>query len=127
ESNNKVTDWTPAPEDDADYTNNRLKDYSTTVQMNSAITQKANEITTMVSQTYVTTSKYNDLEETVDTQYTTISSKYTQLADKFTWVVSGGTSSSNFTITSRLAELVANDINLHGRVTFSGLDSSAQG
>lgn len=126
ESNNKVTDWTPAPEDDADYTNNRLKDYSTTVQMNSAITQKANEITTMVSQTYVTTSKYNDLEETVDTQYTTISSKYTQLADKFTWVVSGGTSSSNFTITSRLAELVANDINLHGRVTFSGLDSSAQ-
>lgn len=127
ESNNKVTDWTPAPEDDADYTNNRLKDYSTTVQMNSAISQKANEITTMVSQTYVTTSKYNDLEETVDTQYTTISSKYTQLADKFTWVVSGGTSSSNFTITSRLAELVANDINLHGRVTFSGLDSSAQG
>lgn len=127
ESNNKVTDWTPAPEDDADYTNNRLKDYSTTVQMNSAITQKANEITTMVSQTYVTTAKYNDLENTVDTQYTTISSKYTQLADKFTWVVSGGTSSSNFTITSRLAELVANDINLHGRVTFSGLDSSAQG
>lgn len=126
ESNNKVTDWTPAPEDDADYTNNRLKDYSTTVQMNSAITQKANEITTMVSQTYVTTSKYNDLEETVDTQYTTISSKYTQLADKFTWVVSGGTSSSNFTITSRLAELIANDINLHGRVTFNGLDSSTR-
>lgn len=127
ESNNKVTDWTPAPEDDADYTNNRLKDYSTTVQMNSAISQKANEITTMVSQTYVTTSKYNDLEETVDTQYTTISSKYTQLADKFTWVVSGGTSSSNFTITSRLAQLVANDINLNGRVTFNGLDSSTQG
>ena len=103
-----------------------LKNYSTTVQMNSAISQKANEITTMVSQTYVTTSKYNDLEETVDIQYTTISSKYTQLADKFTWVVSGGTSSSNFTITSRLAELVANDINLHGRVTFNGLDSSTR-
>lgn len=107
-------------------TANQLKNYSTTAQMNSAISQKANEITTTVSNTYVTKTTYEELEETIDSQFSTISSQYTQLADKFSWVVSGGTSSSNFTITSRLAELVANDINLHGRVTFSGLDSSTQ-
>lgn len=127
ESNDKVTDWTPAPEDDTDYTDGKLKAYSTTVEMQSAINQKANEISMTVSQTYTTVKEFDDYKNTADVQYTTISSKYTQLADKFTWVVSGGTSSSNFTITSRLAELVANDINLHGRVTFSGLDSSAQG
>ena len=35
-------------------TDNKLKNYSTTTQMNSAITQKANEITQSVSQTYQT-------------------------------------------------------------------------
>ena len=107
-------------------TANQLKNYSTTAQMNSAISQKANEITTTVSNTYVTKTTYEELEETIDSQFSTISSQYTQLADKFTWVVSGGTSSSNFTITSRMAQLVANDINLNGRVTFNGLDSSTQ-
>ena len=107
-------------------TANQLKNYSTTSQMNSAISQKANEITTTVSNTYVTKTTYEELEETIDSQFSTISSQYTQLADKFSWVVSGGTSSSNFTITSRMAQLVANDINLNGRVTFNGLDSSTQ-
>lgn len=37
-------------------TDNKLKNYSTTTQMNSAITQKANEITTSVSSTYITKS-----------------------------------------------------------------------
>ena len=78
EKGNKATDWTPAPEDiDAailkehnamlqvasdsitsavsqskTYTDTTLGSYSTTEQMNSAITQKANEITTSVSSTY---------------------------------------------------------------------------
>ena len=43
EEGTKPTDWT-APDED----------YSTTVQMNSAITQKANEITSTVSETYST-------------------------------------------------------------------------
>ena len=42
----------------------RLKSYSTTAQMNSAITQKAQEITLSVSQTYVTTETYgNGIED----------------------------------------------------------------
>ena len=57
EKGNKDTSWSPAPEDidsaistvDGKFTN-----YSTTSQMNSAINQKANEITSSVSQTYAT-------------------------------------------------------------------------
>lgn len=107
-------------------TANQLKNYSTTAQMNSAMSQKANEITTTVSNTYVTKTTYEDLEETIDSQFSTVSSQYTQLADKFSWVVAQGTSSSNFTLTSRVAELVAEQINLHGLVTFSGLGSDVK-
>ena len=50
ELGNKATDWTPAPEDvDEKFTN-----YSTTTQMNSAITQSANSVLTTVSSNYAT-------------------------------------------------------------------------
>ena len=44
-----------------------LSDYSTTNQMNSAINQKANEITNAISQTYTTKTEINDL---IDDYYT---------------------------------------------------------
>lgn len=54
------------------YTDGKLKDYSTTVEMNSAINQKADSITLKVSQTYVTTTDYNtgisDTKKYADTQ-----------------------------------------------------------
>lgn len=49
-----------------------------------------------------------------------------QTATKFSWLVKSGTSSTDFTLTDRTASLVADYINLNGKVTFSGLDSSAQ-
>ena len=49
-----------------------------------------------------------------------------QTASKFQWIVKSGTSSSNFTLTDRTAQLVAENINLNGLVTFTGLDSSTQ-
>lgn len=50
EFGDKATDWTPAPEDiDEKFTN-----YSTTTQMNSAITQSASSILTTVSSNYAT-------------------------------------------------------------------------
>lgn len=53
-------DQSSAAESNAnDYTDGKLKDYSTTVEMNSAINQKADSITLSVSQTYVTTADYN--------------------------------------------------------------------
>lgn len=62
-----------AAEDNANgYTDGKLKDYSTTVEMNSAINQKADSITLKVSQTYVTTADYNtgisDTKKYADTQ-----------------------------------------------------------
>ena len=49
-----------------------------------------------------------------------------QNASKFSWIVKSGSSETDFTLTDRTANLVADYINLNGKVTFSGLDSSAQ-
>lgn len=49
-----------------------------------------------------------------------------QTASKFQWIVKSGTSATDFTLTDRTAQLVANNINLNGLVTFKGLDSSTQ-
>lgn len=100
-------------------TANQLKNYSTTAQMNSAIDQKANSITTTVSTTYATKTDLN-------TKFETATSQFTQLSDKFSWVVKSGTSASNFELTDRTATLIANQINLKGLVTFSGLNSETQ-
>lgn len=43
-----------------------------------------------------------------------------QTAKEFSWIVKGGDSSSNFTLTDRVADLVAERINFNGLVTFSG-------
>lgn len=50
ELGNRATDWTPAPED----TDEKFTQYSTTTQMNSAITQSANSVLTTVSSNYAT-------------------------------------------------------------------------
>ena len=50
EFGDKATDWTPAPED----TDEKFTEYSTTTQMNSAITQSANSVLTTVSSNYAT-------------------------------------------------------------------------
>ena len=63
EKGQKATDWTPAPEDiDASITavDSKLANYSTTTQMNSAIDQKANQITQTVSQTYTTKTEFDN-------------------------------------------------------------------
>lgn len=49
-----------------------------------------------------------------------------QIADKFEWIVKSGNSSTDFTLTDRTAQLVANNINLNGLVTFKGLSSDVQ-
>lgn len=49
-----------------------------------------------------------------------------QTAKKFEWIVKGGDNSSNFTLTDRVADLVAERINFKGLVTFSGLNTDAK-
>lgn len=50
EFGDKATDWTPAPED----IDEKFTEYSSTTQMNSAITQSANSVLTTVSSNYAT-------------------------------------------------------------------------
>lgn len=94
---------------------NKFGEYSTTEQMNSAIEQKADSITSIVSATYAT-----------QDSLTTVSSKVDQTATKISWVVESGTSSTDFTITDRMATLTADYINLNGLVTFNGLNSDTR-
>ena len=49
-----------------------------------------------------------------------------QTANKFEWIVKGGDNSSNFTLTDRVADLVAERINFKGLVKFSGLSTDAK-
>lgn len=73
--------------------------------------------------------KANTAKNTADTAKTTATNAQTiaqQTASKFSWIVNSGTSATDFTLTDRTAQLVANNINLNGLVTFKGLDSSTQ-
>lgn len=73
--------------------------------------------------------KANTAKNTADTAKTTATNAQTiaqQTASKFSWIVKSGSSATDFTLTDRTASLVADYINLNGKVTFSGLDSSAQ-
>lgn len=74
EKGNKATSWTPAPEE-----------YSTTTEMNSAITQKANQITSSVSETYETKtnaqSSYSSLNSTITQTATNLQAQITNNSD----------------------------------------------
>lgn len=50
----------------------------------------------------------------------------TQAADHFSWLVDANGTETSFTLKDRVSELVAQYINLHGKVSFYGLDSNAQ-
>lgn len=56
EKGDKATDWSPAPEDIDD----KFGNYSTTEEMNSAIQQTADSITSSVSSTYVSNSDFDE-------------------------------------------------------------------
>lgn len=81
-------------------------------------------------------SRITTVETTADGLKTTVSkassdassalTSANQTASKFSWIVESGSSATDFTLTDRTASLVADYINLNGKVTFSGLDSSAQ-
>lgn len=74
EEGNKPTDWTPAPED----VDNSINTERTERQ--SAIETKANEITSKVSEIYVSNSAFEHYQNTVSTQFT-------QTKKDFTWSI----------------------------------------
>lgn len=64
--------------------------------------------------------------EDTNQQITAAETVATQTADKFNWLVKSGTSSTDFELTDRTATLVASAINMHGLVTFNGLNADAK-
>lgn len=74
EEGNKATDWTPAPEDVDEAINTER------TERQSAIETKANEITSKVSETYVSNSAFEHYQNTV-------SSQFTQTKKDFTWSI----------------------------------------
>lgn len=74
EKGNKATDWTPAPEDVDEAINTER------TERQSAIETKANEITSKVSETYVSNSAFEHYQNTV-------SSQFTQTKNDFTWSI----------------------------------------
>ena len=74
EKGNKATDWTPAPEDVDEAINTER------TERQSAIETKANEITSKVSETYVSNSAFEHYQNTVSTQFT-------QTKNDFTWSI----------------------------------------
>lgn len=104
EKGNKATDWTPAPEDTE---------------------EKITELNT----------KYTEVKQTADGLSTTVASHTTQLAnaetkiaynetvatqtaEKFSWLVKSGTSSTDFTLTDRVASLLSEQFNIDALTTF---------
>lgn len=74
ELGNKATDWTPAPEDVDEAINTER------TERQSAIETKANEITSKVSETYVSNSAFEHYQKDV-------SSQFTQTKDNFEWTL----------------------------------------
>lgn len=74
EEGNKPTDWTPAPEDVDEAINTER------TERHSAIETKANEITSKVSETYVSNSAFEHYQKDLSTQFT-------QTKKDFTWSI----------------------------------------
>ncbi|WP_270579262.1 phage tail spike protein, partial [Eubacterium sp. AF05-24] len=136
--------WTPAPEDiDASIAtvDGKFKNYSTTTQMNSAITTKANEITSTVSKTYATQATVNTINGDVSALKTWKTSAETKITD--TAIVNTVRNSTNYkndltgkvgkteiisciNQTAETIKIDASKIELTGKVTISMLDSDTQ-
>lgn len=96
EIGNKATDWTPAPEDVDEAINTER------IERQSAIETKANEITSKVSETYVSNSAFEHYQNTVSTQFT-------QTKNDFTWSI-------NQSVTDAKNEMSGQIDSVNGRV-----------
>lgn len=100
-------------------------DVESLTKKESNLEQTVDKFKTEVSSTYVTK---DDADATYGSKTDIQSAKTTaeQTAEKFSWIVESGTSSSDFEITDRMAELTADYINLNGSVTLSGLSDDVK-
>ena len=104
-----TTLWTPNGDDITD-----MKD--TIITMGSSIEQLDKSITQKVWMTEV-----NSAKQEVETHISTVE----QTANKINWLVKSGTDSSNMALTDNAYSLIAKNIDLTGKVTFSAIDADA--
>ena len=100
---------------------NKFDSYSTTKQMTSAIELSKTGIISSVASTYATkTENSAALNAAGAAQSTANTAKTTaeQTATKFEWVVKDGTTSSDFTLTDRVASLLSSQFNIDALTTF---------
>lgn len=74
------------------------------------------------------TSKVSNVESNFESTQSSIESMYSEIeqnADKISWMIKSGTSSTDFILTDRTATLIADLINLKGLIKFSGISSDA--
>lgn len=119
-----IRDRVTSTETDISGIKTTLSDVQTTVS------KKADGSTVQTLSTKFATmeSNFNGFKATVSNTYTTkeelgqsvsnITSQYTQLADKFNWIVKSGTSASDFTITDRMISLTSSALNIDALTTF---------
>lgn len=69
---------------------------------------------------------YTPAPEDTEEKISAVETVASATAGKFNWLVKSGTSSTDFTLTDRVASLISDEINLKGLVTFSGLNSETQ-
>lgn len=69
---------------------------------------------------------YTPAPEDTEEKISAVETVASATAGKFNWLVKSGTSSTDFTLTERVASLVSNEINLKGLVKFSGLNNETQ-
>ena len=69
---------------------------------------------------------FRDLENYTDSQVSSVRTIAEQTADKFEWIVESGTSKSDMVLTDEALDIIAENINLTGKVTFNSMDSTLQ-
>lgn len=84
-----------------------------------AVENTANSAATTASEAKQTANSFSTRITTAEGNISSVS----QTASKIDWVIKSGTSSSNFTITDRMATLTAEKIDLSGYVTINSLKS----
>ena len=104
-----TTLWTPNGDDITD-----MKD--TIITMGSSIEQLDKSITQKVWMTEV-----NSAKQEVETHISTVE----QTANKIHWLVKSGDSESNMTLTDNALNIITSYVNVHGKVTFSQIDTDA--
>lgn len=128
-----------------------LSNYSTTIQMNSAISQKADQITTEVSQTYATNENLNSTASSLSSRITqnatsitsevtsrqngdtALSSRIAQTLKSISFNITNNSTNTVATLSMSVTneggsttQLTSKNINLTGLVTFSNLSTSGQ-